>query len=83
MAIDLGKLMKRLRKSFRWNTLGRDEARTRKRSARPMLEMLECRCVPANFGTVQGVVFLDVNHNGILDAADLKLPGAARSRSSL
>lgn len=65
-----------------WQSLGlddaqRDRARRKQRTARPEVELLEDRTVPAVFGTVRGNVFLDRLANGILDARDARIPGVS------
>lgn len=65
-----------------WQSLGLGKKSiplTHRRGARPSIELLEDRCVPAtaNFGTVTGVVFIDANGNGVKDKTEAVLPGVS------
>src|SRR2546428_660603 len=48
----------------------------RRRGARPQIEPLEDRCVPATTtSTLSGFAFIDGNSNGVRDAGETRLPG--------
>jgi cyclophilin family peptidyl-prolyl cis-trans isomerase len=64
------RLARAIRQLFRQQSTSRRPA---ERRARPQLLALEERWVPA--GIVTGVAFIDLNHNGVRDAAETALPG--------
>lgn len=45
------------------------------RLRRLLVEVLEDRCTPAGFGTIQGVIFNDADFDGLFSGADARLTG--------